>query len=53
MVLSDGMVHYLKIKKKIEQIYQNYLVALRNFSFKQYLFRTTKKIFLQVLRDFF
>ena len=28
MVLSDGMVHFLKIKTKIEQIYQNYLVAL-------------------------
>ena len=31
MVLSDGMVHFLKIKKilnKSTQIYQNYLVAL-------------------------
>ena len=28
MVLSDGMVHFLKIEKKINKIYQNYLVAL-------------------------
>ena len=31
MVLSDGMVHFLKIKKNFKQIieiYQNYLVAL-------------------------
>ena len=27
MVLSDGMVHFLKIEK-FKQIYQNYLVAL-------------------------
>ena len=27
MVLSDGMVHFLKIEKK-KKIYQNYLVAL-------------------------
>ena len=28
-MLSDGMVHFLKIEKKIKQIYQNYIVALR------------------------
>ena len=31
MVLSDGMVHFLKIEKnekKKKKIYQNYLVAL-------------------------
>ena len=28
MVLSDGMVHFLKIKNFFKQIYQNYLVAL-------------------------
>ena len=29
MVLSDGMVHFLKIEKKINKsYYQNYLVAL-------------------------
>ena len=28
MVLSDGMVHFLKIEKIFKQIYQNYLVAL-------------------------
>ena len=30
MVLSAGMVHFLKIKKKNQQIYQNYLVALKS-----------------------
>ena len=30
MVLSNGMVHFLKIKKNLKQIYQNYIVALRN-----------------------
>ena len=29
MVLSDGMVHFLKIENFFKQIYQNYLVALR------------------------
>ena len=28
MVLSDGVVHFLKIEKFLKQIYQNYLVAL-------------------------
>ena len=28
-VLSDGMVHFLKIENFLKQIYQNYLVALR------------------------
>ena len=28
MVLSDGMVHFLKSKNFLKQIYQNYLVAL-------------------------
>ena len=28
MVLSDGTVHFLKIKNILKQIYQNYLVAL-------------------------
>ena len=28
MVHPDGMVHFLKIKKKREKIHQNYLVAL-------------------------
>ena len=28
MMLSDGMVHFLKIEKNFKQIYQNYLVAL-------------------------
>ena len=28
MVLSDGMAHFLKIEKKFNIIYQNYLVAL-------------------------
>ena len=34
MVLSDGMVHFLKIKKFLKQIYQNYLVALRLEAFE-------------------
>ena len=29
MVLSDGMVHFLKIKNFFKQICQNYLVALK------------------------
>ena len=29
MVLSDGMVHFLKIKNFFKQIYQNYIVALK------------------------
>ena len=29
MVLSDGMVHFLKIEIFLKQIYQNYLVALK------------------------
>ena len=29
MVITGGMVHFLKINKKNQQIYQNYLVALR------------------------
>ena len=28
MVLSDGMVHFMKIEKKMKKINQNYLVAL-------------------------
>ena len=36
MVLSDGMVHILKIKKNFKQIYQNYLVALMLVPFQEY-----------------
>ena len=30
MVLSDGMVHFLKNREILKQIYQNYLVALKH-----------------------
>ena len=33
MMLSDGMVHFLKIEKNYLQIYQNYFVALTPFRF--------------------
>ena len=34
MVLSDGMVHFLKIKKNVNKSTKNYLVALTNWQFK-------------------
>ena len=30
MVLSDGMVYFLKIEKNFNNMYQNYLVALKD-----------------------
>ena len=33
MVLSDGMVHFLKIKKKFNKLNQNYLVGLSTSNF--------------------
>ena len=43
MVLSDGMVHFLKIKIFFLKIYQNYLVALNNFK------RAQRKVFYRIM----